>query len=350
MAVTASSPITGSMAVYFDRGNPAVAATLSGSIAVYFDPAVPTVVANAGTTLTVKLDPGYTLGSVGLNAGTNNIGDVDLVSGTLTNIANTVGVYFDRANPAVNVGTPTVAAITATVGVFFDRANPSVNVGTPTVASITNTVGVYFDRANPSVSIGGASSSVGVYFDRGNPTVTANAGTGTLTVKFDPGYTLGNVLITNTPTVTANAGTGTFNVAFSASNPAVNIGSGPFVVNAQNTVGIGFASGQVTAQGGAGLNTIVAPEANRNIKVFAYSLTTTGIVSNNVRFTTGASAGATELHRIALQAPTTVMAGANMSVPPPAYLFATGIGNTLALYLAEASIVHYAVSYLKETA
>ena len=122
-------------------------------VIVVGDPAIDNNVAAVAT-----VDPGPTSSAAGVVvrlAGSANVQIAGFTgSAFLTGVYNSVAVYFDRANPSVNGGTPTVASITNTVGVYFDRANPSVNVGTPTVASITNTVGVYFDRANPSVNVG----------------------------------------------------------------------------------------------------------------------------------------------------------------------------------------------------
>ena len=105
----------------------------------------------------------------------------------------------------------------------------------------------------------------------------------------------------------------------------------------------------------SGANTVVSPEASRNINVYAFSLTTTAQVHISPRFSIGQTGGAganpaTVLWRVALQAPTQGIAGANLAVTPPGYLFATGVGNTLALYLDSGSLVHYSVSYFKESA
>jgi hypothetical protein len=139
--------------------------------------------------------------------------------------------------------------------------------------------------------------------------------------------------------------TGIYNslaIYFDRANPTVTVG------NLENTV-IVYRNATGSASS-AGNNTVVSPEASRNIKVYAYQLTTTAQVGIAPRFTTGASAGATELWRNALQAPSQGIAGANLAVTPPTYLFATGAGNTLALYLDSASLVHFSVGYFKETA
>ena len=151
-------------------------------------------------------------------------------------------------------------------------------------------------------------------------------------------------------TIAANIGTiaGTAAVFFSPANPKVNLGTD--VLNVSTTAILpSTASGSTSTAGGSGVNTVVSTEASRNIKVYAYSITTTGIVSISPRFTTGGSGGATELWRVALQAISGSNTGANLAVQPPGYLFAAGTGNTLALFLDSATLVHYSVGYFKES-
>lgn len=273
---------TGSLAVYFDRGNPAMNLTsgtltsITNTVGIYFDRGNPSVTIGGATS------------SVGIYFDRANPA-VNLTSGTLTSITNTVGIYFDRANPSVNVGTPTVAAITATVGVYFDRANPSVNIGTPTIAAITNTVGVYFDRATPAM-----------------------------------------------------------NVAQYGGNAAITPNNGIPVINTSATMAIFTTSGSYTGNGTAGL-TLVSPSANYSFKVFAFSLSTTAQTNTFGRFTNGASSTPTEYWRVALQAPSQGISGANLAVTPPGYLWATGTSTTLSLVLDNVTLVHYSVSYVKET-
>lgn len=131
---------------------------------------------------------------------------------------------------------------------------------------------------------------------------------------------------------------------------AVEIDPGYNVVNAGQTLVIprsisGTASG-VSVSG----NTIKAPVTSRLIKVYAFSITTTAQVGIAPRFTNGNGGSPTELWRVALQAPTQGIAGANLAVTPPGYLFATASGETLSLVLDSASLVHYSVAYFLESA
>jgi len=117
------------------------------------------------------------------------------------------------------------------------------------------------------------------------------------------------------------------------------------VVNAAG----GSVAGSTSAVSTSGF-TLVSPEANRNIKIYAFSLTTTAQVHNQVSFTNGSGASPTTFWQVALQAPSQGIAGANLAVTPPGYLFATGSNTTLALVKDTASLVHYSVSYFKESA
>jgi len=140
-------------------------------------------------------------------------------------------------------------------------------------------------------------------------------------------------------TVTANAGSGTMAVQFSPSEPTVQVKDLfatsiiPSVVSGSTTA--------VSQEGGV----IVSPETGHNIKVYAFSLTSTTSAGVVVKFTDGAN----EKWRYKLLAPSGGMAGANLAVTPPGYLFATGTGNTLCIVLDSAEETHYSVSYFKES-
>ena len=132
----------------------------------------------------------------------------------------------------------------------------------------------------------------------------------------------GTVSISGTPTVRDISATGVLNVTASTSASGVSVSG----------------------------NTVVSPVVGSVIKVCAFSLTTTAQVHLAARFTNGAGTGPTEFWRVALQAPAKGIAGANLAVTPPGYLWATAAGSTLSLVLDSASLVHYAVSYFRESA
>lgn len=229
-----------------------------------------------------------------LPAGTNDLGNIirvkNIVDGTLSTVT---GV--DRVR---NVVDGTLTTITG-----LDRVRNVVDGTLATVVRVTNLV-------DGTVKLSSSSASMAVYFDRGNPAVN--------------NYFAGNVA------VTPNAGI-----------PAVNVYSTTSIFTVSGSTSGGTTSGV----------TLVAPSANYNFKVFAYSLQTTGIVSEAWRFTNGA-ASETELWRPLITAANTTSApvGANLAVQPPGFIFATGTNTTLALKSSTGSLVHYSVSYIKESA
>lgn len=105
----------------------------------------------------------------------------------------------------------------------------------------------------------------------------------------------------------------------------------------------------LTSAGGSasssGNNTLVAAGSAR-LKVHAFSLSTTSTTAVTCIFQSGA--GGTELWRCVLQAPTSVSTGANLAVTPPAWLFATASATLLNLNLSGAITVHWSVSYCDE--
>ena len=118
--------------------------------------------------------------------------------------------------------------------------------------------------------------------------------------------------------------------------------------NIQSTARICTVSSSMTGSYPSG-QTIVAPSANYSFKVFAISITTTAQTQNVVTLMNGGGTP-TEFWRVALQAPTAGIAGANLAVSPPGYIFATGTSTTLAIRADAGSLIHYSVSYRKESA
>lgn len=125
------------------------------------------------------------------------------------------------------------------------------------------------------------------------------------------------------------------------------------LVNIQSTAVIAAAGGTVAGStSGVSVSgvTLISPESSRNIKVYAISLTTTAQVHNQVRFTNGAGTSPTTFWQVGLQAPSQGISGVNLAVTPPGFLFACGSNTTLALLKDTGSLVHYAISYFKESA
>ena len=110
-------------------------------------------------------------------------------------------------------------------------------------------------------------------------------------------------------------------------------------------VGAGLAWATMRGTGNTDISAYNAP-ANYNFKIFAIALTTTAQVQNVVQLHNGGEAE-TEFWRYALQAPTAGIAGANIAVSPPSYIFATGTSTTLAIQADASSLIHYSISFIK---
>lgn len=227
---------------------------------------------------------------------------------------------------------PVLVGTTDTVTVKLD---PSAGL-----IGISGTVQV---KTDPSSVLSSITSSIGIYFDRGGPAITitdSNGGIADVSAINADGISDAVVAL----------GTKGYNYAFNGSTwDRVKGNTGGIFVNSGSTASIFTVSGSTST---AGNNTLVSPSASYNFKVYAYSIQTTGVVSIAPRFTTGASAGATELWRplITAAASSSSPVGANLAITPPGFIFATGTNTTLALYLDAATLVHYSVSFIKESA
>lgn len=209
-----------------------------------------------------------------------------------------------------------------------------------------------------------SSSSIHILSTAGTMAVNVGKTDGTVTVRFDPGYTLGKF----------DAGLGTFGVNLGKVDGTIQVNVGKisdtiavWMTGTSGTLGIKLDPGYNVANISSTIvlprtvsgtangvsvsgNTVVVAVASRVIKVYAIALTTTAQVGLATRFTNGAGTGPTEFWRYALQAPSQGIAGANLAVSPPSYLFATASGSTLSLVLDSASLVHYSVGYFLESA
>lgn len=261
----------------------------------------------------------------------------NIVAGTvtITGTNSSLAVFLD---PGHLLGSVTANAGTGTFTVAFD---PGHELGT--IKGNSNTLTVFLpDTGHEIGTIRGNTNTLTVFLpDTGHTIGKVDAGSGTFTFKTDPGYELGSIRgISNSINAYIGATAGTLNV---------QLKPGAVLVDSGHTSQIFTVSGTTST---AGNNTLVSPSASYNFKVFAYSIQSTGIVSFAPRFTTGASAGATELWRPLINAAqtTSTPVGANLAVAPPGYIFATGTNVTLALYLDTGSLIHYSVSYSKESA
>lgn len=236
----------------------------------------------------------------------------------------TVAVYFSQSAPTVKVKNET----NGTIAVKFD-SEPTVIAsgkdGATTRPLRSNSDGAIkvYDLTAGTVSISGYSGTIGVYVD---------------TIRQTAGVRVGQV-------------DGTVAVYFSQSNPKVNLGTD--IVNIGAT-GVVASNGNSVSGSTSGVSTsgvqLVAPIASRTTKVYAFSIMSTAAVNLTAKFTNGSGASPVELWRVAMISPTGGVAGANLAVTPPGYLFATPSGATLCIVLDSASLIHYSVSYFRETA
>lgn len=392
-SVTANAG-TGSFNVQFDPGHTLgkVDAGL-GTFNVALDPGheLGTIRGNTNTLTVFFPDTGHTLGKVDAGLGTFgvNIGKIDGTIQTkldaasvLAGITSSIAVHHLSTGGTLQVALDrdksTLTGILGSVAVYFDRGNPSVNatfssssievvpttgsrktmddahaaqrvlvVGSQTAASLTingtvtanagtGTFGVNIGKIDGTIqtildtrsSISGIQSSIAAHILSTNGTMAVNVGKvdGTVTVRFDPGNTLGTV------------------------NQGVASATQAWLTNSQNTASIFTVAGSTSGVSPSGV-TLVSPSSAYSFKVFAFSLQTTGLVSLVARFTNGGGS-ATEFWRglITSNQTTSSPIGANLAVSPPSFLFATGTSVTLSLHLDTATLVHYSVSYIKESA
>ena len=225
----------------------------------------------------------------------------------------------------------------------------------------SNSEGIVVRDVHGSLIAARLGSTIATYIHSTAGTLSIKANDGTFAVYFSPSEptikgitnTIGVYVHSTAGTIAIGAKDGTFAVYFNPANPKVSIGSDIVAVNAQHTASIAAAGGTVsgsTSVVSVSGQTIISPEASRSIKVYAIGITTTAQVHLTARFTNGAGTSPTEYWRYALQAPSQGIAGANLSVTPPGYLFATAANTTLSLLLDSASLVHYSVAYFKEAA
>ena len=307
----------------------------------------------------------------GTNYGELYVKHVDTIpvtqSGTWTvqpgNTANTTAWKVDASSVAVpvtdnsgsltvdNGGTfavqATVAAGATNIAKAEDVASADADVGVPAMAvrkaTPANTSGTDGDYEMLQMSAGRlwTSSTIDAALPAGTNAIgklASNTGVTIGAVEIASSQTLSTV--TTVSTVTNQSQEGGVNISLNAG--AVDTGTRR-VVQA-NGAGKTISSAGGTAST-SGNNTLISAGTNK-LKVFAFSLSTTSTTAITCIFQSGASG--TELWRCVLQAPSSVSTGANLSVAPPAWLFATASATLLNLNLSSANTVHWSVSYFDE--
>lgn len=287
-----------------------------GSFAVYFSPSSPSLNTITRVDRVINLVDG-TLSTVtrtdrvmNLVDGTISAGTLDFVS-RVRNVVDGTLTTVSRVDRVINVVDGTLSTVARVSNVVDGTLSTVARVSNVVDGTLSNVYRVH-NLVAGTVTLTGANTTLAVYFDRGDPGVNVS--------KFNGGAA-----------VTPNTGI-----------PAVNVYA---------TTSIFTVSGSTSGVSVSGVN-LVAPSANYNFKVFAYSVQTTALVSLNVRFVNGSGASQTEFWRplVTPASSSSLPVGAVMAVQPPGYIFATGTNVSLNILLDSASLVHYSVSYIKESA
>lgn len=265
----------------------------------------------------------------------------NLVDGTLS--------LLTRADRVMNLIDGTLSTVTG-----VDRVRNVIDGTLATVVRVTNLI----DGTVRVGNITGSTLQVNVGTIAGTTAVYLHSTAGTIVTKLARDSA---GIATDDAVFTIGTGTGVpmMGLADAASQDSVDeddVGvlrmtlNRLLMTNIQATAGIFTVTGSTSGGTTSGV-TLVAPSASYNFKVFAYSLQTTGVVSEAWRFTNGAGSE-TELWRPLITAASSSSSpvGANLAVSPPGYIFATGTNTTLALKSSTGSLVHYSVSYIKESA
>lgn len=345
------SGTAGTLTVYLDPST-----TLEGiqsTIGVRISETAGTMAVNIGKTdgtITIRTDPGYELGSIkGINS--SIAAHILSTNGTMAvNVGKTDGTVTVRLDPGYTIGhiqsikSTTEVYLGATAGTLRVKLDPE-----SVISGIQSTIGVRISET---------AGTIRVLFNS-EPTVIASGKHSTTTrpilVNTDGAIKVydvstGTIATVSTVTaVTSITNSIAVHVLSTGGTLAVKLDPSYNVVNTSNTLVVPIVtSGNFNGVSVLG-KTIAGPTSGRVLKIFAIAITTTAQVGTVASLTNGAGT-ATEFWRYALQAPSQGIAGANLAVTPPGYLFATASGSTLALKLDNASLVHYSVSYFEESA
>lgn len=251
-----------------------------------------------------------------------------------------VKVEFGADNTQTKVSSsnplPVVHNTTDTVTVKLDPVAGLIGIKESIAVHILSTGGtiqVGLDRDKSTLT--GILSSIGVNLGKVDGTIQVNVGKVDDYVAIKAGSLSGSLAV---------------HLLSTGGTVAVKIDPGYNVVNAAHTLVLArTVSGSTSGVSASGVQ-LVAPDSGNAIKVCAYSIQTTGAVSMAIKFTNGAGTSPTEYWRPLVTASgVTGVQGANLAVTPPGYLFATAANTTLAIVNDSASLIHYSVSYFKES-
>ena len=256
---------------------------------------------------------------------------INLIDGTLS-----VVTFVPAVQRVQNVVDGTLTTVTG-----VDRVRNLVDGTITTVTRVDRVMNLVDGTISTVGALTGITNSIQVHILSTNGTMAVNVGhiTDTMAVMAKDG-TFAVYFSPNVPSM---------NVAKFNGNAAITPNAGIPAINIYATANIFTVAGSTSGVSVSGV-TLVSPSANANFKVFAFSLTSTGTVHQTISFANGNGAAQTKFWEVGLQAPSQGIAGANLAVSPPGFLFETGLSTTLVLFKDTGSLVHYSVSYIKESA
>jgi uncharacterized cupredoxin-like copper-binding protein len=354
--------IPGSIAVYFSESEPTVKIKneTNGTIAVKFN-SEPTVVTAGKYGTTTKHHLVNTDGAIKVYDIANGTVTVNSGSGTLAvRFSDQPYVVAEGKYGAVNI--PLLANTDGAIKVY-DVATGSINVKDVIPGVGATNLGKAEDAGHTSGDVG--VMALGVKNENQDDySVTekdytplsvdakghlyVRTGDETMSVRFsDEPYVVTEGKYGATKIATIHNTDGALKI-YDIANGTVQVLN---IVNVSHTASIESAGGSVSGStSGVSVSGVqlVSPIASRTTKVYAFSIMSTAAVNLTAKFTNGSGASPVELWRVAMISPAGGVAGANLAVTPPGYLFATPSAATLCLVLDSASLVHYSVSYFRE--
>lgn len=238
--------------------------------------------------------------------------------------------------------------------------NVAVTAGSGTTVATEDEGGVHYQKVKLTASGSGTTEALSKAEDSAHS--SGDHGITALTVRQDTAAALSGTDADYQPLITDGNGrlhtldansaaiktaVETLDNAISGSEMQVDVvGSLPAGTNLIGYVGHGKTIKTVTGTVSADTD-IVAAVASKRIKVIAYSLISASTTSNTITMQSNAS---TALWTVPLQAPTGTVAGANLSIPAPSFLFATVAGEKLTLDVSAAQNITYSVTYFDDDA
>lgn len=265
---------------------------------------------------------------LGTNAAPIQIGDA---GGSLT-VDGTVGISGTVPVSAASLPLPTGASTEATLSSLNGKVT-ACNTGAVVVSSSALPTGASTSAAQTTGN-NSLSSIDGKITACNTGAVVISSGTVTSLTQMN-----GQAIAMGTGVRTA----GTQRVTIATDDVVPVSQSGSWSITANSTPKTILSATGVASS--SGNNTLVAAGTNK-LKAFAFSLSTTSTTAVICIFQSGA--GGTNLWSVELQAITGSNTGANLTVTPPSWIFATASATLLNLNLSAAVSVRWAVSYFDE--